>query len=64
MRLATSRDMLDEIGIEKERLRMVNISAAMARPLADTIIDMVETVRKLGPSPMRSGAKLKQECRS
>jgi hypothetical protein len=31
---------------------MVNISAAMARPLSDAITDMVETVRKLGPSPV------------
>jgi F420-non-reducing hydrogenase iron-sulfur subunit len=49
------RDMLTEIGIDKERLRMVNVSAAMARPLADHIIDMVETVRKLGPNPLRQG---------
>jgi coenzyme F420-reducing hydrogenase delta subunit len=48
------RDMLVEIGLEKDRLRMVNVSAAMARPLADTIIDMVETVRKLGPSPLKN----------
>ena len=47
------REMLSEIGFEKERLRMVNVSAAMGRPLADIIIDMVETVRKLGPNPLR-----------
>jgi F420-non-reducing hydrogenase iron-sulfur subunit len=47
------RDMLTEIGIEDERLRMVNVSAAMGRPLADHIADMVETVRKLGPSPVK-----------
>jgi coenzyme F420-reducing hydrogenase delta subunit len=45
--------MLEEIGLEKERLRMVNVSAAMARPLADHIIDMVETIRRLGPSPLK-----------
>ena len=60
-RVNYTRDMLEEIGIEKERLRMVNISAAMARPLADTITDMVETIRKLGPSPMKLNGKLKQE---
>jgi hypothetical protein len=32
----------------------------MARPLADTIIAMVETVRKLGPSPVKSNGSLKQ----
>jgi len=47
------RNMLEEMGLEKERLRMVNTSAAMARPLADAIIDMVDTVRKLGPNPLR-----------
>jgi len=47
------REMLSEIGFEKERLRMVNVSAAMGRPLADIITDMVETVRKLGPNLLR-----------
>ena len=52
-RVNYTRDMLAEIGLEKERLRMVNLSAAMARPLADNLTDMVETVRQLGPSPLR-----------
>jgi hypothetical protein len=58
--------MLAEVGLEKERLRMVNISAAMARPLADTITDMVETVRKLGPNPLKKaeGQRLKAEVQS
>ena len=43
-------ELLEEIGLEKERLCMVNVSASMARPLADIIIDMVENVRKLGPN--------------
>jgi coenzyme F420-reducing hydrogenase delta subunit len=55
-RVNYTRELLEEIGIEKERLRMVNVSAAMARPLADTIIDMVETVRKLGPSPIKQSS--------
>src|SRR5512137_1667078 len=58
------RDLLEEIGLEKERLRMVNISAAMARPLSDAITDMVETVRKLGPSPVnRNGQKREDKGR-
>jgi F420-non-reducing hydrogenase iron-sulfur subunit len=52
-RVSAVRDLLAEIGLEKDRLRMVNVSAAMARPLADAITDMVETVRKLGPNPLR-----------
>jgi len=50
------RDMVAEIGLEKERLCMVNVSAAMARPLAEAIREMVETVRKLGPSRLRQNA--------
>lgn len=53
-RVEYMREMLEEIGLEKERLRMVNVSASMARPLADLILDMVETVRKLGPSRLKS----------
>jgi len=43
---------------------MVNISAAMARPLADTLTDMVETVRRLGPSPTKQNNSTKLESRS
>jgi coenzyme F420-reducing hydrogenase delta subunit len=44
---------------------MVNISAAMGRPLADIITDMVETVRKLGPNPLKSKNNLTElEIRS
>ena len=51
------REMLEEIGLNKERLRMVNVSASMARPLAEIIVDMVETVKKLGPSPITDGTE-------
>jgi len=54
------RNMLEEIGLEKERLRMVNVSASMARPLADHITDMVETIRQLGPSPIRKNITANQ----
>jgi coenzyme F420-reducing hydrogenase delta subunit len=61
-RVNYTRDMLAEVGLEKERLRMVNISAAMARPLADTITDMVETVRKLGPNPLKKAESGKRKA--
>lgn len=51
------RTLLSEIGFEKERLRMVNVSAAMGRPLAEIFTDMVETVRKLGPNPIKQYAE-------
>ncbi|MFC1528906.1 hydrogenase iron-sulfur subunit [Candidatus Latescibacterota bacterium] len=52
-RVNYTQELLEEIGLEKERLRMVNVSASMARPLADIIIDMVDNVRKLGPNPLK-----------
>jgi F420-non-reducing hydrogenase iron-sulfur subunit len=58
-RVLHSRKLLKEIGLEEERLRMVNVSAAMARHLADHITDIVNTVRELGPSPIKSSSQSK-----
>jgi coenzyme F420-reducing hydrogenase delta subunit len=52
-RVHAVRDILEESGIEKERLRMVNISAAMATNLAEVITEMVSTIKELGPNPIR-----------
>jgi Coenzyme F420-reducing hydrogenase, delta subunit len=51
-RVGYTRTVLAESGLEKERIRMINISAAMAKPLVDHIKDMIESVKKLGPSPL------------
>ncbi len=52
-RVNSTRDILAESGIEKERLRMVNVGAADASPFVNIIQDMIETVRKLGPSRVK-----------
>jgi coenzyme F420-reducing hydrogenase delta subunit len=52
-RVNHTRQILSEAGFEPERLRMINIGAADARPFVDHIKNMVETVRNLGPSPLR-----------
>jgi F420-non-reducing hydrogenase iron-sulfur subunit len=51
-RVGYTRSFLSEAGLEEERIRMVNISAAMARPFIDHINDLIETLKKLGPSPL------------
>ncbi|MFC1762379.1 hydrogenase iron-sulfur subunit [Planctomycetota bacterium] len=56
-RVTATRDMLEEIGFDKERLRMVNVSAAMAKPLSEIIIDMVATIKKLGPNPLKKNSE-------
>jgi F420-non-reducing hydrogenase iron-sulfur subunit len=47
------RDMLDQIGVGRERLRMVNLSAAQAPTFVERVKEIVETVRGLGPNPLR-----------
>ena len=51
-RVGYTRTFLSECGLEEERIRMINISAAGARPFVDQINDMLETIKKLGPSPL------------
>jgi len=48
--------LLEAIGLEGERLRMVNLSAAMGRQFADEAEDLTQAIQALGPNPLRSGA--------
>jgi F420-non-reducing hydrogenase iron-sulfur subunit len=52
-RVGYVQKMLDDIGLERERARMINISAAMGAQFAQLANEHVENVRKLGPSPLR-----------
>ncbi len=56
-RLEAIRDLLDEIGLGRERLRMVNLSASMAPTFVERVKEMIETVQRLGPSPLREVEK-------
>ena len=47
------REMLDELGVGAARLKMVNLSAAMAPTFVESVQDIVDAVRALGPSPLR-----------
>ncbi len=48
-RVNYTRELLTESGLEMERLRMVNVSAATAPLFTKIVHVMVETVCKLGP---------------
>ena len=52
-RVNAIREMLEECGLEKERLRMVNVSAAGAVNLVEIIHNMVNEIKQLGPNPIR-----------
>lgn len=47
------RELLEEIGLEPERVRMVNVSAGMGVQFAENAKDMSETITALGPNPLR-----------
>jgi coenzyme F420-reducing hydrogenase delta subunit len=48
-RVAAVKKVLEEIGIEPERVEMFHNSAAMGPQFAQTCIDFTERIRKLGP---------------
>lgn len=51
------REMLDQIGVGSQRLKMVNLSAAMAPTFVQSVKEIVETVRSLGPNPLKTATK-------
>jgi coenzyme F420-reducing hydrogenase delta subunit len=52
-RVASAKRILDDIGLGGERVRMVNLSASEAPTFVARVREMVETVEKLGPNPLR-----------
>jgi coenzyme F420-reducing hydrogenase delta subunit len=52
------REMLEEIGVGGERLKMVNLSAAMAPTFVERVQEMVKAVKALGPSPLKESKQL------
>lgn len=63
-RVNYAKKLLSEAGLETERLRMVNVSAASARKLVEYFKEMAATIEKLGPSPLHDSKGLpRQEIR-
>jgi coenzyme F420-reducing hydrogenase delta subunit len=56
-RIEHIREMLDEIGVGAERLKMVNLSAAMAPTFVERVREIVDTVTRLGPNPLKASAQ-------
>jgi coenzyme F420-reducing hydrogenase delta subunit len=52
------REMLEEIGVGGARLKMVNLSAAMAPTFVESVQEIVKTVKALGPSPLKETKQL------
>lgn len=50
------KKLLDEIGIEKERVEMFSMSAGMGEKFAEVASEFTEKIRKLGPNPVNRTA--------
>ena len=56
-RIAVIKKLMEQLGIEPERLRLEWISAAEGDKFAKTIREMTEDLKKLGPSPVAKALK-------
>lgn len=52
-RVALARQVLQEAGLEAERLEMFNLSSAQGGTFAEIVQMMTDRLKKLGPSPLR-----------
>ena len=50
--------MLEQIGLEGQRLQMINISSAMAGQFAFAAAELTAEVQRLGLSPLRSDRRI------
>jgi F420-non-reducing hydrogenase iron-sulfur subunit len=59
-RVNTTRQLLLEAGLDPDRLRMVNVSAASSQKFVEYVFDMVETIIKLGPARNKEMTVIKE----
>ena len=60
-RVGHAQDYLAEIGLEPERLGLVQLPAGNQEALAATVDEILGRARKLGANPARAGAPVKKE---
>ena len=51
-----TRSLLEDIGIEGQRLQMINVSAAMAGEFTFAAAEITAEVQRLGPNRLRANA--------
>lgn len=52
-RISALQNLITQIGLQPERVRMVNLSSAMAEAFARLADEMTQQVLELGPSPLK-----------
>jgi F420-non-reducing hydrogenase iron-sulfur subunit len=60
-RVAYIRGMLDEMGLEQDRVQMFNIAASDAPEFARVAKLVTEEIRRLGPNPLKGEGPAKSE---
>lgn len=48
------KTLIKEIGLEPERVRMFNLSSAMAGGFVEDVTEMTDKIASLGPNPLRN----------
>jgi F420-non-reducing hydrogenase iron-sulfur subunit len=59
-RITLLKKVLQDFGIEPERVRLEWVSASEGDRFAAIVRDMVEQIKKLGPNPLKMGGKLNE----
>jgi F420-non-reducing hydrogenase iron-sulfur subunit len=54
-RITLTKKLIQELGIEPERLQLEWVSASEGARFAQVVADFVETIKKLGPNPLKEG---------
>jgi coenzyme F420-reducing hydrogenase delta subunit len=44
--------LLEQIGLQNERVKMVNLSAAMGARFAEVAAEVIDKIKELGPNPL------------
>jgi coenzyme F420-reducing hydrogenase delta subunit len=55
------KDILADIGIERERVHMVNLSSAMGSQFVDLAKNIVTQIEELGPNPLKNNLPMKHQ---
>mgnify|MGYP005836229983 CR=1 FL=1 len=60
-RVEYAKKLLEQIGLEPQRLKMINLSSAMAGQFVAAVNEMNEQIVAIGPSPLREFRESRRE---
>ena len=50
------KKLLEEVGLDGRRVKMINISSAMGGQFASLTAEFTEEIRRIGPNPLKGAA--------